>query len=52
MNPPAYQCSVCKQGVVVLPDGQIVRRCKCKGPVIANMSATVSQDGAVKTGGR
>jgi len=47
----AYVCKTCGKPVVVL-DGKIVRPCTptCEATVVANLEATVSQDGGLKQG--
>lgn len=41
-----YYCKECGRAVIVRK-GEIIRACKCKGPVIASMSATATGDGKV-----
>lgn len=36
-----YSCSKCELAVLVLPDQEPVKGCKCEAPVIAHCSANV-----------
>lgn len=38
---PKYYCNKCKLAVIALPDGKILKACKCEASIIANMEATV-----------
>lgn len=49
-TPADYTCSTCKQPVLVLGDGKLVRSCAHTTPVHANMSAVVTQHGGVTAG--
>ena len=42
-----YICSVCKSPVIVVEE-KIIKICECKGPVIADMSATAKGTGNIK----
>lgn len=34
-----YKCSNCKLSVIVLPDTEPIKGCKCAAPIIADISA-------------
>jgi hypothetical protein len=36
-----YHCEKCKLLVIVTPEGQVYKACKCEAPVVAEMKATV-----------
>lgn len=36
-----YECSKCKLAVIVLPNEEPIKACKCEAPIVANMSASV-----------
>ncbi len=46
---PRFRCSVCDRAVIVL-DGQVIRACRCEGPVIGEMSARVVGVGGMAIG--
>jgi hypothetical protein len=41
-----YACSVCKASALVV-NGKLIRSCEHSAPVLADMTATVSQHGGV-----
>lgn len=47
MDNPPYKCSKCELGAMVL-NGELIKFCKCKAPVIANLDASVEGRGGVK----
>jgi hypothetical protein len=36
-----YHCDKCKLAVIVLPNADPIKACKCEAPIIAEMVATV-----------
>lgn len=46
MEQPAYQCSKCELGAMVV-NGELVKFCECEAPVIALMDAVADGKGGV-----
>lgn len=46
-----YKCSKCNLAVIVLPNTEPIKACKCDAPIIAEMSATVNVKVGVSNGG-
>ena len=44
-----YKCGKCGIAVIVTPDKEVIKPCKCEASVIAELSATTQGIGGVKT---
>lgn len=42
---PAYTCSKCGLGVIVIPDQKPIRPCECNAPIVANMGTVIHGNG-------
>lgn len=36
-----YYCNECKLAVIVLPEQEPIKGCKCNAPIVANMSSSM-----------
>ncbi len=45
-----YKCSRCKLLVIVLPNTEIIKACKCDASIIADIKATATGNGGVFKG--
>lgn len=42
-----YKCSKCNLAVIVLPNAEPIKACKCEAAIVAEMSATASGHGGL-----
>jgi len=47
-----YYCKECQKPVLVLPEGKVMKNCKCDAPVIAEMKATVYSHSRLQMNGK
>jgi hypothetical protein len=52
MSDPAYYCEKCKLAVIVLPGEKPIRACNCQAPIVAAMTATVTEHHLGSIGGK
>lgn len=43
-----YRCAKCNLAVIVIPDHEPIRACKCEAAIIAEMDSTLKGVGGVK----
>lgn len=45
---PAYTCSKCGLGVIVIPNEKPIKACTCEAPIAASMATTIYGNGSLK----
>lgn len=45
---PAYVCSKCGLGVIVVPGEKPIKPCECNAPIVTNLSVSIQGHGGVK----
>lgn len=43
-----YYCAECKLAVIVLPDTEPIKACKCEAPIVAEMEARLDAGAEIK----